>query len=557
MTTQASQDLTRMLYYGDNLEVLRNRQWFPDECVDLVYLDPPFKSQQDYNVLFKSQKGTPAAAQVQAFSDTWKWDTAAKAAYERLVSDPLVPGQVGQMVEAFYRFLDGSEMMAYLVTMTPRLLELHRVLKPTGSLYLHCDPAASHYLKLVLDTIFGPGNFRNEIVWKRSSAHSDVGQGAKHMGRLHDIIFNYSKGDSFTSNRLFTPYDLSYLENFYRHVEAGSGRRYRLGDITGPRGAAKGNPRYEFMGVIRYWRYTKERMQELLEQGRIVQSKSGAVPQYKRYLDEMPGVPLQDIWDDILPIGAQAKERLGYPTQKPLALLRRIIQASCNPGDLVLDPFCGCGTAVVAAEELGRSWIGIDITYLAIDVMARRLRDHFPKIQFEIRGQPRDAEGALALAQKDRYQFQFWALSLVGGQAVVPDRRGPDRGIDGYLLYQAGGELERAIVSVKSGGVGVRDVRDLHGTMQREKTEYGLLITLEQPTAPMRKEAVDAGQYQMPGIGASIPRIEILTVEELLSGKRPAVAPYSPGPVAQAPRLRRRRGTQLALGAQESPDPLH
>ncbi|MDO8751501.1 MAG: DNA methyltransferase [Dehalococcoidia bacterium] len=556
MTTQASQDLTRMLYYGDNLEVLRNRQWFPDDCVDLVYLDPPFKSQQDYNVLFKSQKGTPAAAQVQAFSDTWKWDTAAKAAYEQLVSDPLVPGQVGQMIEAFYKFLDGSEMMAYLVMMTPRLLELHRVLKSTGSLYLHCDPAASHYLKLVLDTIFGPGNFRNEIVWKRSSAHSDVGQGAKHMGRLHDIIFNYSKGDSYTSNRLFTPYDPSYLENFYRHVEAGTGRRYMLGDLTGPRGAAKGNPRYEFMGVTRYWRYTKERVQELLEQGRIVQSKPGAVPRYKRYLDEMPGVPLQDIWDDILPIGAQAKERLGYPTQKPLALLRRIIQASSNPGDLVLDPFCGCGTAVVAAEELGRSWIGIDVTYLAMDVMARRLRDHFPKIQFEVRGQPRDAEGALALAQKDRYEFQFWALSLVGGQAVVPDRRGPDRGIDGYLLYQAGGELERAIVSVKSGGVGVRDVRDLHGTMQREKAEYGLLITLEQPTAPMRKEAVDAGQYQMPGIGASIPRIEILTVEELLlSGRRPAVAPYSPGPVAQAPRLRRRRGTQLALGAQESPEP--
>lgn len=291
-------------------------------------------------------------------------------------------------------------------------------------------------------------------------------------------------------------------------------------------------------------------MEKFEQEGRLVYTKSG-FPTYKRYLDEMPGMPVQDVWDDIPP--ALGKERLGYATQKPLAILRRIIEASSNSGDVVLDPFCGCGTAVVAAEELGRSWIGIDVTYLAIDVMARRLRDHFPTIQFEVRGQPRDVEGALALAQKDRYQFQFWALSLIGAQAVVPDRRGPDRGIDGYLPFQTGGDIERAIVSVKSGAVSVRDMRDLHGTMQREKANCGLLITLEPPTREMRREAVEAGEYQMPGIGARVPHIEILTIEELFQGKKPAVAPYSPGPVPQAPRLQRRRGRQLPLAAEDGP----
>ncbi|MBI3953163.1 MAG: restriction endonuclease [Chloroflexi bacterium] len=544
--TSAGHSPTRILYYGDNLEVLRNRQWFPDECVNLVYLDPPFKSQQDYNLLFKTAKGTPAAAQVQAFTDTWKWNTAAKAEYEHLVSAPQVPGRVAKMIEAFYQFLGGSEMMAYLVMMTPRLLELHRVLKPTGSLYLHCDPAASHYLKLVLDSVFGPGNFRNEVVWQRTSSHND----SKKFGRVNDTILYYSKTQRFTWNPQYTEHDPEYIEDFYRFHDAERGP-YRLDHVI--RSATMGprpNLVYEYKGYTPPWgwRVTRDKLQALDRNGRLEWSKRGR-PYLRRFLYEMKGTPLKALWTDIPPIGAQANERLGYPTQKPVALLRRIIEASSNPGDVVLDPFCGCGTALVAAEELGRSWIGIDITYLAVDVMKRRLRDHFPNIQFKEDGQPKDVEGARALAQRDRYQFQFWALSQVGGQAVVSDRRGPDRGIDGYLPYQVGSQVERAIISVKSGSVGVSHVRDLHGTMQREKADCGLFITLEEPTAAMRKEAVDAGEYQMLGIGARVPRIQILTVKELLQGKKPALAPYSPGPVIQAPRLRRRSGHQLGLGS--------
>ena len=547
MTEQANQQPTRLLYYGDNLEVLRNRQWFPDDCVDLIYLDPPFKSQQDYNLLFKSQKGLPASAQVQAFTDTWHWDTAAKAEYERLVSDPLVPGRVGQMIEAFYKFLDGSEMMAYLVMMTPRLLELHRVLKPTGSLYLHCDPAASHYLKIVLDSIFGPGNFRSENVWQRFSGHGNV---YRSYGHVHDTLFFYTKEDKWTWNQVYRPLSETYVKQFFRHVEPDTGRRYQAQNVLNPN-KNRPNLTYEWNGHVRVWKWTKEKMQQLHDQGRLVYSKSG-LPRLKQFLDETKGEKLHDLWDDIKPVGQSDDMSMGYETQKPAALLRRIIDASSNPGDVVLDPFCGCGTAVVAAEELARSWIGIDITYLAIDVMSRRLKDHFPNLEFEVRGQPRDVEGARAMAQKDRYQFQFWAMSLIGAQAVVPDRRGPDRGIDGYFLYLEQGQIQRAIVSVKSGGVGVKDVRDLHGTMQREKAECGLFITLEEPTAAMRKEAVDAGDYQMPGIGSRVPRIEILTIEDLLlGGKKPALAPYSPGPVAQAPRLRRRGGRQLALSTDE------
>jgi DNA modification methylase len=538
---------TRIIYYGDNLEILR--QHIATESVDLVYLDPPFKSQQEYNVLFRTVKGEPAEAQVRAFSDTWKWDRTAKATYDRLMEDPLVPGKVSKMVEAFYRFLEASEMMAYLVMMTPRLLELYRVLKPTGSLYLHCDPAASHYLKIVLDTIFGPTNFRNEIVWKRTIAHSDVKQGSRHFGRIHDIILRYTKSEKFVWTPAYTPYDPDYAESFYKYVEPQTGRRYALDNLAGPKGAAKGNPYYEFLGVKRYWRYSREHMEQLLKQGRIVQTKPGAVPRYKRYLDEMPGLPAQDIWSDIKPISS--KERLGYETQKPLALLRRIIQTSSNLGDLVLDPFCGCGTALVAAEELGRSWIGIDITYLAVNVMARRLQDHFPGISFEIKGQPQDEEGARALAERDRFQFQVWALSLVGAQPLDPNRPSADRGIDGYLPFLEGpNKYQRAIVQVKSGRVGVKEVRDLRGTLEREGAPFALLISLEPATRAMQQEAADAGFYQVPATGEQIPRVQILTIRELLQGKRPIIPTTQVSPVPAAPRLKRVGGRQLPFSTQ-------
>jgi adenine specific DNA methylase Mod len=326
------------LFYGDNLDILREH--IDTESVDLVYLDPPFNSNRNYNVLFKDESGEESESQITAFEDTWHWNETAEETYNELVT--LAPDHISKMLVAMRDFIGSNQMMAYLIMMAARLIELHRVLKPTGSLYLHCDPTASHYLKIILDTIFGADQFRNEIIWKRSSAHSDTVQGrVLHMGRLHDVILFYSKTNKATRNEVYQPYTQEYIEKFYRHKDP-DGRLYQLDNITGPGGAAKGNPQYEFLGVTRFWRYSRERMQELYDQGKIIQTNPGSVPRYKRYLDEMPGAPLQDVWTDVLPIQSQSKELLGYPTQKPLALLERVIQASSNPGDIVLDPFCGC-----------------------------------------------------------------------------------------------------------------------------------------------------------------------------------------------------------------------
>jgi len=307
-----------LLYYGDNLEIIRLHM--EKESVDLIYLDPPFKSSQDYNVLFAEKNGSLSPAQVKAFKDTWQWDQDAVWAYQHVVE---AGGRVSEAMQGFRKLLGDNDMMAYLAMMAPRLVELKRVLKPTGSIYLHCDPTASHYLKLLMDAVFGPRSFRTEIIWKRSSAHSDAKQGRRQHGRIHDIILFYTKTDDWQWNPLYTPYSQEYLDKFYKHVEQETGRRYTLDNITGPGGARKGNPRYEVMGVTRYWRYSREKMDQLIGVGRIVQAKPGLVPRYKRYLDEMPGVPLQDVWTDLKPIGSQARERLGYPTQKPESLLER------------------------------------------------------------------------------------------------------------------------------------------------------------------------------------------------------------------------------------------
>ena len=425
------------------------------------------------------------------------------------------------MVEALLGFLGRNSMMAYLVMMTPRLVQLHRVLKSTGSLYLHCDPTSSHYLKSLLDAVFSPQNFRTEIIWKRSSAHSDTKQGPRQHGRIHDTLLFYTKGQSWTWNPIYTPYDPEYVEQFYRHVEPETRRRYRLGDLTGPGGAAKGNPRYEVMGVTRYWRYSKERMEELVRQGRVVQTSPGAVLAYKRYLDEMPGAPIQDVWTDIKPIGAQARERLGYPTQKPEALLERVIQASSNPGDVILDPFCGCGTAVAVAEKLGRQWMGIDITHLAVAVMKNRLKTMFdlePPRNYDVVGEPRDVESSRALSQQDRFQFQYWAVSLLEAQPRQEQKRGADKGIDGRLYFIDGPDRipHSAIIQVKSGHISSRDIRDLRGAVEREKAAMGLFITLEEPTRDMRTEAVSSGFFQSHLWDRDFQKIQIRTIAELL-----------------------------------------
>jgi adenine specific DNA methylase Mod len=383
----ATLDRLNKLYYGDNLTVLKN--CFDDESVDLIYLDPPFNSQATYNVLFKSTAGEQSRAQIEAFEDTWHWGDEAALAFDGVMTSG--NSDAAEMLRAMRSFLKENDMMAYLSMMAVRLLELHRVLKPTGSLYLHCDPTASHYLKVLMDGIFGAVNFRNEVIWKRNSAHSDAKQRARHYGRLTDSILFYSKGDNPTWKTMYRPYDQEYIDRDYRRVDP-DGRRYRIDNIQGPGGAEKGNPYYEVMGVSRHWRYSREKMQQLIEQGRIIQTRPGAVPQYKRYLDEMPGVSAQNLWDDIPVINNRSSEHLGYPTQKPLALLERIIEVSSNEGEIVLDPFCGCGTAIHAAQRLKRQWIGIDITHLAISLIEKRLKDAFPGIVYEVHGTPKDLE---------------------------------------------------------------------------------------------------------------------------------------------------------------------
>lgn len=500
-----------VLYCGDNLDILR--RYIKDESVDLIYLDPPFKSEQDYNILFAEQNGSRAAAQIKAFEDTWRWDQASAAAYQEVVEAG--PARVSQVMQGFRTFLGASDMMAYLAMMAPRLVELRRVLKPTGSVYLHCDPTASHYLKILMDAVLGAVNFKNEIIWKRTSAHSDSGT----CGSTHDVLLYYTKTDTFVWNRQFQAYDERYVESHYRYVDS-SGRRYRTDNLTAG-GLAGGGYEYEWHGVKKVWRCPKERMAELERQGRIRYTRTGTA-EYIRYLDEMPGVPLQDVWTDIAPINPQAKERLGYPTQKPEALLERIVRASSNEGDAVLDPFCGCGTAVAVAERLKRRWIGIDITHLAVALMKHRLRDAFArKVKYKVVGEPVSLPDAKTLAQNDPYQFQWWALGLVGARPVE-QRKGPDKGIDGRLYFHDETDRKKAktkqiILSVKSGRVSVRDIRDLRGVVEREKARIGVLISMQKPTKAMRAEAASAGFYRSPwGKHATL---QILTIGQLLKGK--------------------------------------
>ena len=521
------------LYYGDNLEILRKE--IKDESVDLIYLDPPFNSKRDYNLLFKTPKGQESDAQITAFEDSWHWGPQAEREFFELQAQPNT--DVAQMMQALRDFLGTNDMMAYLTMMANRLLEMQRVLKPTGSLYLHCDPTASHYLKIVLDGVFGKENYRNEISWLRSQPKSHT---TVNFPNCRDIILRYAKSDEAKFFKVYGQHDPEYLENFYRYTDE-DGRRYRLGDLTNPN-KNRPNLTYEFMGITRVWRWTKDRMEKALKDGLIVQSGSGAVPQMKRYLDQMGGQPVTDNWDDIEHLHGSNAETLGYPTQKPLALLERIIQVSSEEGDIVLDPFCGCGTAVHAAEKLKRRWIGIDITHLAISLIEKRMKKAFPYLEavapgskkamqagpnaFEVIGVPHDLEAARNLAARDKHQFQLWAVSLVGAQPYKRGVKGSDKGIDGLIFPEvAKSKTEKIVVSVKGGEtVGAAMVRDLKGVLSREKAAIGLFVTLAPPTKEMVKEAAAAGMYESPHHGA-FPKLQILTIEGLLSGKERAQYP--------------------------------
>jgi len=537
--------MKNQLFYGDNLDVLR--RYIADESVDLVYLDPPFNSQQNYNVLFKERSGKQASAQQHAFEDTWHWDERAAALYQSTVE---AGGQVSNVLRAFRTFLGENDLMAYLVMMAPRLVELHRVLKRAGSLYLHADPTASHYLKVLLDAVFGGENFRNEIVWKRSHAHSDAKQGARHFGRVTDSILFYGKSSDTTFHPLYVPYDQGYVERDYRRVDA-DGRRYRIDNLQGPGGAAKGNPQYEVMGVTRYWRYSREKMEALIRQGRVIQTRPGAVPQYKRYLDEMHGVPVQNLWADLPVLNNRAKESLGYATQKPEALLERIVCASSNEGDVVLDPFCGCGTTVAVAQRLKRRWIGIDITHLAIGLIKTRLADAYGeevKATYEVVGEPTSLDDARQLAEEDKFQFQNWALGLVGARPAGGVKKGADRGVDGKSIFHDGtGNTQEIVYSVKGGHLKATDVRDLKGVVGREKAAIGVLISLDVPSKEMRKEAA-TGEFYICEWG-TYPMWQLLTIEDLLNGKtvkRPPIRQVD-ATFKKAPRVKATKADQGKL----------
>ncbi len=477
------------LYYGDNLDILR--RYIADESVDLIYLDPPFNSNQAYNVIFEENNGTGSAAQIEAFDDTWHWTMETIEAYQDVVE---AGGPAADALVAFRHMLGETDMMAYLSMMAPRLIELRRVLKDTGSLYLHCDPVASHYLKVLLDAVFSGSNFQNEIIW-----HYHTGGASKRrFSRKHDTIFMYSASGDYVFNTQREAYREEHTDHF-THTDK-EGRRYRIREVGGKR--------------------------------------------YRYYLDQ--GRVCHDVWEDIGSLNAVARERLGYPTQKPEALLERIISASSNEGDLVLDPFCGCGTTVVVAERLKRRWIGIDITHLAVNLMKYRLRDTFgPEIkeQYEVVGEPVDVHGAQALAEQDRFQFQVWALGLVGARPADP-KKGADEGIDGRIYFHdepEGGETKQVVISVKSGHTGVAHVRDLRGVVEREDASLGVLITLQEPTRPMITEAAKAGFYRLPWDESKrFPQIQILTIKELLEGKQIQCPPLhrAPATFKRAPKAR-------------------
>ncbi len=509
------------LYYGDNLDILQ--RYVPDESVDLVYLDPPFNSNASYNVLFKDHQGAESPSQIKAFEDTWRWDKHAARAYQDTVE---AGGKLSEALQAFRNLVGDSDMLAYLSMMAPRLQELRRVLKPTGSIYLHCDPTASHYLKLLMDAVFGPENFRNEIVWKRRYGAFSTVHGSNKFGNSTDSLMFYAKSQA---QRLTPQYSFDdpsyrqYLEKMFKYVDE-NGRKYRIADLANP--ARRPNLIYEYKGYkppANGWAISREKMEQWDKEGRLhfPKSKEGRI-QRKRFLDEVKGKPVQNLWDDIRMVASQSAERLDYPTQKPLALLERIIKASSNEGDLVLDTFCGCGTTIDAAQKLGRRWIGIDITHLAINLIKHRLQDTYGEEindTYEVIGEPTSVPDARVLAQQDPYQFQWWALGLVGARQAE-GKKGADKGIDGRLYFHddPGGKTKQVIFSVKAGKTNVSHVRDLRGVVERENAEIGVLISMHPNTKPMRAEAVAAGTYE--SSWGKHPKIQLLTVSELLEGKR-------------------------------------
>lgn len=514
------------LFFGDNLEVLSEH--VADESVDLVYLDPPFNSNRNYSVIFgRNRAADESAAQIEAFEDTWKWTHKTEKLIGGLSST--APQRVADALSAYYTLLGESEALAYLANMTPRLLQLHRVLKPTGSLYLHCDSTMSAYLKVLLDAIFGVQNFRDEIVWQRHNARS-VKQDI--WPRLHDTLLFYGKTRSGTffetkvpSGAISEPHDI---------VTWSDGNRYRTKDLTGPgtRNGETGQPWRDVNPTLsgRHWRVGHKTLEQLEREDRLYWQRSGTPRERapEPYIPTARSVVVGDVWTDIPSINSGAAERLGYPTQKPVALLERIIAASSNPGDVVLDPFCGCGTTVDAAQRLDRRWIGIDVTHLAIDVISKRLLHTYGSGIFgsiDITGIPKDLGGAQRLFAKSPLEFERWAVSMIN--AEPNQKQVGDKGVDGVARFPLGtGKIGKVLVSVKGGKtINPSMVRDLSGTVEARKAQMGVLITLASATRGVTDAINHGGVFTHPANGQQYPRLQHITIADLLAKKRPQVPP--------------------------------
>lgn len=546
------------LYFGDNLEILKEH--FSDQSVDLIYLDPPFNSAATYNILFKSPDGKGSSSQITAFEDTWHWCEASELAFDSVLNSGRT--EAANVLRAFRQFLGENDVMAYLSMMAVRLIELHRVLKPSESIYLHCDPTASHYLKLVMDAIFDKQNFLNEIIWRRTGSHSS----SKRFGPVHDVILFYSKTSRYYWRRSRRPYMRGHVEKAFREIDGRYFTNYS-GNILSGAGIRNGLSGQVWRGFDptakgRHWAIPSilldgfeeetahmnqhEKMDFLFNRGFITINPTDEWPRYRREVIREDGQSTSDVWayqpytegtvfgseagidNDIRWMGAKDPDRLGYPTQKPVGLLERIIQASCPPDGIVLDPFCGCGTTVHAAERLHRRWQGIDITPLAVNLISRRLKDAFPTTEFDIKGIPRDMEGAHALAGRDKHLFQLWATDLIGAQPYRDGKKGADGGIDGLVYFKPDGRTTKAaIVSVKGGTqLSVRHIRELRGTIERVQEPMGVFLTLHPPTEPMRREAAAAGLYDT-GFGKPTPRLQIVTIEAALKlGQRAVQIPF-------------------------------
>jgi DNA modification methylase len=556
------------LYYGDNLDVLRNK--IGSESVDLCYIDPPFNSKRNYFQIYNNQGGEDRA-QAQAFVDTWEWGDEAVDGLAWItdiaqLQNGKLTEQTVELIKGLEKVLKRGSLLAYLIHMTLRIVEIHRVLRPTGSFYLHCDPTASHYLKLVLDAVFcgQGGDFRSEIIWRRTGSHNKAGRWAP----IHDVIFYFTKSSKYVWNNIKTPYMRKHVEDNFAHQPDGSYKTAYYGNVlTGSevRNGESGlpwkgfNPTaknrhwaipgkiWEEVGVDPSGMTQHQKLDFLFDRGFIKIVEGHAWPIYERTISPDDGVPASDIWsyqpytegtvfgtnegidEDIRWLSTRDKERLGYPTQKPEALMERIIKASSNEGDVVLDAYCGCGTTVAVAQRLGRQWIGIDITYQSIALILKRLEDKYaadwPAVEANILldGVPRDLASAVALANRPddrtRKEFEKWMiLTYSRNQARINEKKGADGGVDGIAYFlKDKAENGKAIFQVKSGKTGRGDLAKLNSDRIREKADFGILLCMDMPTKAMRDEIAAAGKYQHPLLNREDDRLQVVTVAEIFA----------------------------------------